>query len=514
MNLFVFRGSNQSKLSHISLNDLLFNKQCIIKKCVNEVIIIQRCERCQLYLISGLQKSIHFALGSVSSKHLIQSFKQLKIKHTQHKNKVQMNNKNDLMLWNTLQHNQNSIEQGYMTQMKCLAKSILPQLLLSTSSSSCERTKFVLNFGFTDLKVHQEKRVSATGQRDISLVALNTKEKCVGVDAATDLGNLLLFVSNKILPMFGLKERFESDNSLYKDYLKLFAKQLNIVEENDLNNFLIPAASIIINNKLSPHTDTSNPIDIREDNTIALTYIIDINEVNDLLQNNIIDQFPNGIPFCVVMYKRQCLNKRISRVTDRNTIYLSTEHPSYEGRKILVDLLSYSLYSDYDYLGRFFSKHRYQLINDKFVHNKDSLFEYKMAIFNEAGDKMAFWSSLLHIWFMYMYKYGINRDDTLSFVLFFCHQCNTTEKICQALLNILKDEDFYKKKTYTSLYTSLMQYCIEFHTNKNVKTDVGSGGHFTRFLVSFNHLYEEDEVKQHLVYMNICFSECKLKNSV
>ena len=314
--------------------------------------------------------------------------------------------------------------------------------------------------------------------------------------------------------MVGLRQKFDSDNSFYKDYLKLFAKQLNIEKENDLNNFLIPATSVLINDQLSPHTDSSNPIDISEDNTIVLTCIIALSEIKDeILRSNLMIQFPNGIPFCVVMYKRQCLNKHISREINRNTTYLSTEHPSYKGRKILVDLLSYSLYSDYDYLGRLFSSHRYQLINDKFVYHKNSLFEYKMAVFNEAGDKMGFWSSLLHIWFMYMVKYDINRDDTLCFVLFFCHQCNTTEKICQAMINILKDEDYKKKRGSKTLYTSLVQYCMKLNKHKITNTDVGSGGHFTRLLVSYNHLYHEEEVKQHIVTMNKCLSECKFKYS-
>ena len=83
-------------------------------------------------------------------------------------------------------------------------------------------------------------------------------------------------------------------------------------------------------------------------------------------------------------------------------------------------------FSEIDYYGRFFSKHCQRLIEHRFNHNKDSLFKNKVAIFDEAVDKIAFYSPLLHILYVYIGINGVRIDDVLSFILFFHVRCIDT----------------------------------------------------------------------------------------
>ena len=286
---------------------------------------------------------------------------------------------------------------------------------------------------------------------------------------------------------------------------------MQITREDDLNDFCIPAASVIVNNKLLPHWDISNPIDPSDDKTISISCIIPPEELKVIISSEYLQEFPNGLSLCIVIYTRQCLNKRCTMMSHIEN-YASSKHKSHAGRNELVNLMSHSLYSDYDYLGRFFSRYRFQLVNEKFQINDDSFFKYKLAVFNEAGDKMAFWSCLLHVYYMYCYKHGMNRDDSLCYILFFCHQCNTTEKICQALINILDNHTCDESNRRSlSLYNVLVNECRNMVKKKtNVETDVGSGGKFTRFTVSYNFLFSEKEVSENILLMNTLFSKSKL----
>ena len=48
----------------------------------------------------------------------------------------------------------------------------------------------------------------------------------------------------------------------------------------------------------------------------------------------------------------------------------------------------------------------------------------------------------------------VNGDDTLGFTLF-CHQCNTKEKICQPMVDIILDIKYMSKKN--NLYHQLVR---------------------------------------------------------
>ena len=132
------------------------------------------------------------------------------------------------------------------------------------------------------------------------------------------------------------------------------------------------------------------------------------------------------------------------------------------------------------------------------------MFKDKVAIFDEAVDKIAFYSPLLHILYVYIGINGVRIDDVLSFILFFSHQCNTTEIIIQSMIKILSKAT--KQNLKNSLNTELVQESLKFK-NRPKLVDVGCGGKFNQFQCSNNSSFTEDKVKHVLKHMNMCIGE-------
>ena len=67
---------------------------------------------------------------------------------------------------------------------------------------------------------------------------------------------------------------------------------------------------------------------------------------------------------------------------------------------------------------------------------------FRTTYFAEAVDKMSFWSSILHNFFVYVKvkRKPILLDDILSFCLFLSHQYNGQITIVSALYLFIHDE--------------------------------------------------------------------------
>ena len=80
------------------------------------------------------------------------------------------------------------------------------------------------------------------------------------------------------------------------------------------------------------------------------------------------------------------------------------------------------------------------------------------------------------------------------------------------MINILDDQRFNgSNRTSESLYTILAEEFISMvKNNTKLETDVGSGGKFTRFCVSYNFVFSIEEVKNNLRLLNNIFSDGKL----
>ena len=171
-----------------------------------------------------------------------------------------------------------------------------------------------------------------------------------------------------------------------------------------------------------------------------------------------------------------------------------------------MKFLSELVYTEIDYGGLFFTSHRERLIENRFEYVDNRIFKDKIASLNEAVDKCGFWSSLLHVYYMYAYTFGLERDDVLCFVLFFAHQCNSTIIIVQAMLDIMQSRMSHINAR-DSLYIQLSRACKKYKVKDNWN-DVGcGGGGFERFSPSNNLIYDEEKVASYIQSLNEIFAD-------
>ena len=92
--------------------------------------------------------------------------------------------------------------------------------------------------------------------------------------------------------------------------------------------------------------------------------------------------------------------------------------------------------------------------------------------FAEAVDKMSFWSSILHSFFVYVKvrRKPIHINDIFGFCLFLSHQCNGQITIVSALYLLVHDEI---KSTFNSakgtLYRQLARKCVTLDKGKTLE---------------------------------------------
>ena len=496
--LVVLRGMS-SKLSKLSFSDLEDDGNVtIFSKCIKNVMFVQRCNDSQLYIMQNLQNSLHFLLGSTSTE-IFQKYLgdaevpfviYSNLESTSDASFVLMNNPPDMSIPSS----------SYSIKMKQLAQYFIP-IMISSKNQANNRSSYVINMGITSLKVHQHKRLTITGCQGPSLISMWSKNVQVNNEARTELGQFLLFLIKEVIPTTSMPSIFEPFHDIEREYLKLFANQLNITDEEDRNKFNIPAVSLLINDVLHPHCDSLNPSKEGQDYTFSITVKVPIDSlppsVSDILQQ----KYQTSVPFCIVIYRRNCLYQ-LSLHKKRIEDYGTTE-----ARKKICDMLS-NPYSRLDYGGLFFTKHRDRLMEPNFVLEEDEdkcIFKDKMAIMKEAIDKCGYWSSLLHVFYMYSYINGLNRNDVLSFVLFFSHQCNTTIVIVKAMLDIMKEDK--KRNPEQSLYSMLCDACEVYNKKKNSK-DIGcKGGVYQRFSPSNLLKLEESQVYEEINKLDEFFAE-------
>ena len=159
------------------------------------------------------------------------------------------------------------------------------------------------------------------------------------------------------------------------------------------------------------------------------------------------------------------------------------------------------MYSAYDYGGLFFTKHRQRLIEHKFEPMNNFIFKDKICVLDEAVDKCGFWSCLLHMFYVFAYIRGLRRNDILSFVLFFGHQCNTTVVVMQAMIDLLRIPTLYQDEK--SLYSNLVAQCKNI---KGITKDVDVGcGPFNRFSPSNTRSFNDERANEICEQLNNWF---------
>ena len=164
-----------------------------------------------------------------------------------------------------------------------------------------------------------------------------------------------------------------------------------------------------------------NPTTFEDDYTVCLNVQIPKDELPSSNLKDVTNLYSYSVPFCLVMYKRKALCCYRNRMRNMNE-YIKSSEKKRKGRRLLVHNIM-SVDTSLDYIGKFFVKKQRDTLKDQFVVDTelDNLFPEKKAIVKEAIDKLSYYSGLLHIIFLYLYRFGIEQEECFSIVLFFGH---------------------------------------------------------------------------------------------
>ena len=120
-----------------------------------------------------------------------------------------------------------------------------------------------------------------------------------------------------------------------------------------------------------------------------------------------------------------------------------------------------------------------------------------------------FWSSVLHVCILFVYKFGMYKKDVFSMVLFFCHQCNGTHTFVTAMMMLIhkQKDDMNNMTTSRTLYNVLCEICSSINDkpfNISTSKDVGSSI-YNRFQTSNSGIYKDKDVLKCFEKMNYLF---------
>ena len=113
-----------------------------------------------------------------------------------------------------------------------------------------------------------------------------------------------------------------------------------------------------------------------------------------------------------------------------------------------------------DYVGIFFNSNQRRSLIHAFVKDeyiKGTTFPYQKAKFSEAIDKLGYYSGLLHVIFLYIYKFGVDADECLSIILFFgLQKVSSTLPLVTVLLEMVRGNN-NSYRSDTTFYNLLVE---------------------------------------------------------
>ena len=520
-------------------------KECP-KNYIQRIIVLPRPYKSMMYAIHGLHQSVHFSLGPNGVKTLINEvadkFHIPVLTVTNYSNELQNTmmyssssnevERSSLFVKTSSNTQVSQIETKYHNSMKVVAEHIFPILFESETCTGNFRSSNVLNLGVTNQKCHKYKRCSIGGRVHLDLIDTSTKKMNMNSTTLKAIAKLLLEVSRDYLPYLGKKDLFKCACKHEKMVVSKFAKQLLLTNEKDIEDFCIPAISLLINKDLNPHCDDMNPTEWNEDVTFSISVQLALSELSlpKKLSTILTNLYGDRIPFCLVVYKRKTLvwwSKRMRSIDE----YLNKDHHSKEAELNCKKFVSnmQAVNTELDYVGYVYNEDRYKVFSATFKSNPEMLYQAT----SEAIDKMGFWSSLLHLYYLYVLKFGWTMEDSVHFVLFFSNQCNTTTTIVEALQNILtmsSNTTSRYKFRQVSLYRMLAMECLKVKLKNNNKDDkkdysntdinkrledskdVGSGPE-NRFMPSRGSIYSEKQLELCTRYLLELYSDMQRKMS-
>ena len=346
--------------------------------------------------------------------------------------------------------------------------------------------------------------MTVTGRVALSLIATTTRTMSLSPTSLQKIGNLLVLLATSIVPNSPNPQCFQVTDSNEQLYVNEFCRQLHIPKEN-MTEIGFHALSILVNRDLNPHYDSMNPVDQHQDYTLSVSVQIPTHTLPDSIQKKAYDMYGLSIPLCIVLYKRKSLIHLCNRIRKLDAFIHSDDH-KVNGRQKLRDLL-HSVNTDADFSGRFFEKTQWKSQQQQFVNVSDiglaSLGITKLYVSNEAVDKMAYWSPLLHVFYLYAQNTTcLSATNIISFALFFSHQCSGTLMFVQAMMRLIikKDND----DSQMTLYGCLVRECLELKgkPNEHNSKDVGMSPKYPRHGPSGQKPYTETEATAYCAKMN------------
>ena len=310
--LVILRCNQLSKLSPLTLATIVHPSNTVFHNHVTNVIIIQRCILHQVYCVSGLQSSLHFSLGPKSYEKFTSLCTMKHVTFTVYSNEQQTFISDTLSILNDFPQKTNSVMIELQQKLINAALEIIPDLLQSVCfklkpNSNKRSNAPSTSLGITDQKVHLHQRCTITGKVELQLISTWKKDLHLSEIGKKAVSDLLCFIATKILPLLKCKKKFEPYHEIERHYLDMFARQLNVTNKETIQNFIFPAVSFLINKNLSPHCDVKNPTNSELDYTLSSTVMIPTQKFQSHCRQILEEEFGNEIPFCIVLYRRQCL---------------------------------------------------------------------------------------------------------------------------------------------------------------------------------------------------------------
>lgn len=354
------------------------------------------------------------------------------------------------------------------------------------------------------------QRITVTGRVGLSLISESSSKQQISVQGLKVIGQLLLYISREILPLLPDPRCFDVKDNIEREYVDLFCSQLQISERSDMDLICFHAMSALVNKDLGPHYDRNNPGNDEDDVTFSTTVPIPTCTLPESVRDIAISMYGHLVPLCLVGYKRKALFDLINRMK-RLEQFINSDPSSRDARFKLKELLE-SVYTDADFIGSFFKRRNWLEQQAKFYkhipqHANIEANPINIIERNEAVDKMAYWSSILHLYYLYALKNELVMEDIFGFVLFFSHQCNGTYVFVRAMMNIITEEGGTSTPT-KSLYYRLTEQCCELKKidfNGGEVKDVGCGP-FPRHQTSNNQVFDGDQLSLVITKLNVLFA--------
>ena len=221
-----------------------------------------------------------------------------------------------------------------------------------------------------------------------SLISLTTATRCLNQPELTLLAETVLFAERNYSHKF--RKCSNSDNVWSSKLYAAFAKQLGLIDENDIKDFKIGGLALMLSFDLAAHLDGMNPKGA-DDLTIQFNFQISISDLDEECQDAIRCAYGATIaslPFTLIPYPRKCIINYGLKQKAIKDFPMKCQKET-KGRKAMTEVLN-DVGSTLDYNSRCFTRMGYA----RRVKELSHLPEVEFISAKAAIDKMV--SSVLH----------------------------------------------------------------------------------------------------------------------